>query len=114
MSSPTSEGGEGSATEEKVENKKRLLSAEDEDPLVIDEENEKGKEKEKSEGDGEASKDTDEDNEEKEFEPTVDMLMNEFDDEATIDEEEAMDQEDEGKTQYLEHFSNKPYFQRMS
>ena len=42
------------------------------------------------------------------------MLMNEFDDEATIDEEEAMDQEDEGKTQYLEHFSNKPYFQRMS
>merc|ERR1719412_1253296 len=38
---------------------------------------------------------TDEDNEEKEFEPTVDMLMNEFDDEATIDEEEALGQEDE-------------------
>ena len=110
MSSPTSEGGEGSVTEEK----KRLLSAEDEDPLVIDEENEKGKEKEKSEGNGEASKETDEESEEKEFEPTVDMLMNEFDDEATIDEEEAMDQEDEGKTQCLEHFSNKPYFQRMS
>ena len=49
-------------------------------------------------------------NEEKEFEPTVDMLMNEFDDEATIDEEEAMDQEDEGKTQFQKHFSNKPYF----
>ena len=28
----------------------------------------------------------------------VDMIMNEFDDEATIDEEEALDQEDEGKT----------------
>jgi hypothetical protein len=37
---------------------------------------------------------TDEDNE-KEFEPTVDMIMNEFDDERTIDEEEAMGQEDE-------------------
>ena len=47
------------------------------------------------------SQDSDEDNEEKEFEPTVDMLMNEFDDEATIDEEEAMDQEDEGKIPFL-------------
>ena len=36
----------------------------------------------------------DEDNE-KEFEPTVDMIMNEFDDERTIEEEEAMGQEDE-------------------
>jgi len=92
MSSPLSEI-EG-ATEENVE-KSRVMSVEEEDPLVIDEENEKSKEKEKPEGEGEAIKDPDEDNEEKEFEPTVDMLMNEFDDEATIDEEEAMDQEDE-------------------
>ena len=108
MSSPLSEV-EGAATEEKVD-KKRLLSAEEDDPLVIDEENEKGKEKEKSEGDGEHSKDTDDDSEEKEFEPTVDMLMNEFDDEATIDEEEAMDQEDEGKIHVLSYLSNKPCF----
>ena len=34
---------------------------------------------------------------EKEFEPTVDMLMNEFDDEKTLEEEEALDdQENEG------------------
>ena len=98
MSSPLSEI-EG-ATEENVE-KSRVMSVEEEDPLVIDEENEKSKEKEKPEGEGEAIKDPDEDNEEKEFEPTVDMLMNEFDDEATIDEEEAMDQEDEGKRQFL-------------
>merc|ERR1712179_185021 len=36
----------------------------------------------------------DEENE-KEFEPTVDMIMNEFDDERTIEEEEALGQEDE-------------------
>ena len=95
MSSPLSEVEGATETEEKVE-KSRLLSVEEEDPLVIDEENEKSKEKEKPEVEGEASKDPDEDNEEKEFEPTVDMLTNEFDDEATIDEEEAMDQEDEG------------------
>jgi hypothetical protein len=35
------------------------------------------------------------DDNEKEFEPTVDMIMNEFDDERTIEEEEAMGQEDE-------------------
>ena len=95
MSSTPTEG--EVATEEKVEN--RRASGEDEDPLVIDEENEKSKEEaeETPAEDGEGNKDTDEDNE-KEFEPTVDMLMNEFDDEATIDEEEALDQEDEGKT----------------
>jgi len=92
MSSTPTEG--EVATEEKVEN--RRASGEDEDPLVIDEENEKSKEEaeETPAEDGEGNKDTDEDNE-KEFEPTVDMLMNEFDDEATIDEEEALDQEDE-------------------
>ena len=40
---------------------------------------------------------TDGDDGEKEFEPTVDMLMNEFDDEKTLEEEEALDdQENEG------------------
>merc|ERR1719264_54388 len=38
-----------------------------------------------------------EDENEKEFEPTVDMIMNEFDDERTIDEEETMTQEDEAE-----------------
>ena len=59
----------------------------EEDPLVIDEEKpteeEAGAEAEEVE------------DEEKEFEPTVDMIMNEFDDERTIDEEETMTQEDE-------------------
>jgi len=35
------------------------------------------------------------DDDEKEFEPTVDMMMNEFDDERTIEEEEELGQEDE-------------------
>jgi len=35
------------------------------------------------------------DDDEKEFEPTVDMIMNEFDDEQTIDEEEELGQEDQ-------------------
>lgn len=60
---------------------------EEDDPLIIDEENTAEKEA-VVEGDK-----TEED--EKEFEPTVDMIMNEFDDETTIDEEETMTQEDE-------------------
>ena len=65
--------------------KRRPSETEDneEDPLVIDE-------KPADEEDG-----NDEENE-KEFEPTVDMIMNEFDDEQTIEEEEALGQEDEG------------------
>jgi len=59
----------------------------DEDPLVIDEEKP-----------GEATEeDCNEDENEKEFEPTVDMIMNEFDDERTIEEEETLGQEDEAE-----------------
>ena len=51
------------------------------DDLIIDEQNE-----EKSDGESD----------EKEFEPTIDMMMNDFDDEQTMEEEEANeDQEDE-------------------
>merc|ERR1712142_384044 len=56
----------------------------EEDPLVIDEEKPPTEVTEE-----EANED------EKEFEPTVDMIMNEFDDERTIEEEEALGQEDE-------------------
>jgi len=49
------------------------------DQLVIDEPEEKS--------DGESD--------EKEFEPTIDMMMNDFDDEQTMEEEEALDQENE-------------------
>jgi len=75
-----------SASEDKS-NKRRTSEVDDndEDPLVIDEEKPGGEE------DG-----NDEENE-KEFEPTVDMIMNEFDDERTIEEEEAMGQEDEAE-----------------
>lgn len=51
-----------------------------EDPLVIDEA------EERSEG---------ADSDEKEFEPTIDMIMNDFDDERTMEEEEALEAEDE-------------------
>ena len=83
-----------SAAEEKVTG--HIVEKEDndedpEDPLVIDEAQEKAAETGETE-DG----NTEEDNE-KEFEPTVDMLMNEFDDEQTIEEEEALGQEDDGK-----------------
>jgi len=76
--------GTGSAEEK---DKRRTSEADDndEDPLVIDEE------KPAEEEDG-----NDEENE-KEFEPTVDMIMNEFDDERTIEEEEALGQEDEAE-----------------
>jgi len=76
----------GSGLDEK-DAKRRTSEADDndEDPLVIDEE------KPAEEEDG-----NDEDNE-KEFEPTVDMIMNEFDDEQTIEEEEALGQEDEAE-----------------
>ena len=48
--------------------------------LVIDEP------EEKSDGDGESD--------EKEFEPTIDMMMNDFDDEQTMEEEEANEDQD--------------------
>ena len=83
-----------SAAEEKVTGhtvEKEDNDEDPEDPLVIDEAQEKAAETGETE-DG----NTEEDNE-KEFEPTVDMLMNEFDDEQTIEEEEALGQEDDGK-----------------
>ena len=61
-----------------------LAKSADKDPLVIDEE----KPPEDEDGNYEENK--------KEFEPTVDMIMNEFDDERTIEEEEVLGQEDEG------------------
>merc|ERR1719394_1235486 len=69
---------------------------EEDDPLVIDEE----KPPEPAPDVDAAPEDVneaDEDDNEKEFEPTVDMIMNEFDDERTIDEEETMTQEDEAE-----------------
>jgi len=63
---------------------------EEEDPLVIDEE------KPVTEIQDAEVEDNEDDNE-KEFEPTVDMIMNEFDDERTIEEEETMTQEDEAE-----------------
>ena len=83
-----------SAAEEKVTGhtvEKEDNDEDPEDPLVIDEAQEKAAETGETE-DG----NTEEDNE-KEFEPTVDMLMNEFDDEQTIEEEEALGQEDDGR-----------------
>merc|ERR1712203_929848 len=62
----------------------------EEDPLVIDEEK-------PAEAAPEDVNEAEEDENEKEFEPTVDMIMNEFDDERTIDEEETMTQEDEAE-----------------
>ena len=64
----------------------------EEDPLVIDEAEEKTADA------GEAEDGNPEEDNEKEFEPTVDMLMNEFDDEQTIEEEEALGQEDDGNS----------------
>ena len=87
-------------TGEKLD-KKEVEETED-DPLVIDEE--KGKANDAVE---EASTNNDEDNE-KEFEPTVDMLMNEFDDEATIDEEEALGQDDEDELSALQNEQDMP------
>lgn len=75
----------GSGSEEKEKRRTSEADDNDEDPLVIDEE------KPAEEEDG-----NDEENE-KEFEPTVDMIMNEFDDERTIEEEEALGQEDEAE-----------------
>ena len=88
----------GGDVDSKVDKRRGSGEDNDEDPLVIDEENEKtsGTTADKTNVEDDGTSNTDEDNE-KEFEPTVDMLMNEFDDEATIEEEEALAQEDEGK-----------------
>ena len=91
MSEPSEQPLEANA-EEKVAGQSGEKEENDEDPLVIDEPEEKVAEVAEAAETEEANQE--EDNE-KEFEPTVDMLMNEFDDEATIDEEEALGQDDE-------------------
>ena len=83
----------------------------DVDPLVIDENKaaeEEKKQEEENEGEKEEGASTaaalegstkdEEDEEEKEFEPTIDMMMNDFDDERTLEEEEALEGEAEENT----------------
>ena len=83
----------------------------DVDPLVIDENKgteddkkpEEDTEDKKEEGAStptapEGSTKDEEDEEEKEFEPTIDMMMNDFDDERTLEEEEALEGEAEENT----------------
>ena len=92
MSEPSQQPLEAEA-EEKVAGQSGEKEDNDEDPLVIDEHEEKAAEVSEVAETDEANQE--EDNE-KEFEPTVDMLMNEFDDEQTIEEEEALGQDDDG------------------
>ena len=92
MSEPPQKPLEGEA-EEKVVGQSGEKEDNDEDPLVIDEHEEKVAEVAEA---NEADEANQEEDNEKEFEPTVDMLMNEFDDEQTIEEEEALGQEDDG------------------
>lgn len=91
MSEPPQQPLEAEA-EEKVARQAGEKEDNDEDPLVIDEPEEKAAVAEVAE----TEEAKEEEDNEKEFEPTVDMLMNEFDDEQTIDEEEALGQEDDG------------------
>ena len=93
MSEPSQQPLEAEA-EEKEAGQSGEKEDNDEDPLVIDEPEDKVTEVAEVAETEEANQE--EDNE-KEFEPTVDMLMNEFDDEATIEEEEALGQDDESK-----------------
>ena len=93
MSEPPQQPLEAEA-EEKVAKPSGEKEDNEEDPHVIDEPEEKAAEVAEVAETEEASQE--EDNE-KEFEPTVDMLMNEFDDEQTIDEEEALGQDDDGR-----------------
>ena len=92
MSEPPQKPLEAEA-EEKVGGQSGEKEDNDEDPLVIDEHEEKVAEVAEA---NEADEANQEEDNEKEFEPTVDMLMNEFDDEQTIEEEEALGQEDDG------------------
>jgi len=100
----------GADADGKVEKRRGSGEDNDEDPLVIDEENEKSSgaaaaKENNVEDDGTSN--PDEDNE-KEFEPTVDMLMNEFDDEATIEEEEALAEDDEDELNALQNEQDMP------
>lgn len=71
----------------------------DSNPLIIDEEKQNQSNSLIVEDKSTAETDdvTEQDEGEKDFEPTVDMMMNEFDDERTMEEEEALDQEDEAE-----------------
>jgi len=66
----------------------------DEDSLVIDEagdEDTKGSDSNMAPG----SEGSGGENEEREFEPTIDMIMNDFDDEQTMEEEEALESQED-------------------
>ena len=67
-------------TKDQSEDHNNAETDDDRGDLVIDEP------EEKSDGDGESD--------EKEFEPTIDMMMNDFDDEQTMEEEEANEDQD--------------------
>ena len=102
-----------SSVEEKVVGQTGDKDHDDEDPLVIDEAEDKPPETVETE-DGNPEEDN-----EKEFEPTVDMLMNEFDDEQTIEEEEALGQEDDGIIimmiiTFIKHAIGVEYFSQIS
>ena len=97
MSEPPQKPLEAEA-EEKVAGQSGEKEDNDEDPLVIDEHEEKAAEVADAAETDEANQE--EDNE-KECEPTVDMLMNEFDDEQTIEEEEALGQDDDGNFRFF-------------
>lgn len=91
--------------EEKVARQSGEKEDNDEDPLVIDEPEEKPAEVAEVPETEEANQ---EEENEKEFEPTVDMLMNEFDDEQTIDEEEALGQDDDDELSALQSEQDMP------
>ena len=94
-------GAEGSKSDGPVEKKAESLGDDDrgDDQLVIDEPEEK----------------SDVDSEEKEFEPTIDMMMNDFDDERTMEEEENEDDQenDEDELAALEQEQDMPIEELM-
>ncbi len=69
----------------------------DEETLVIDE----SADKKESNEDHKDSKEEEEEEEEKDFEPTIDMMINDFDDERTMEEEEALAEEDENASELI-------------
>jgi len=101
-SSDCSQHPQESGPDEKVPGQTGEKDHDEEDPLVIDEAEEKTAETVEPE-DGNPEEDN-----EKEFEPTVDMLMNEFDDEQTIEEEEALGQEDDDELSALQSEQDMP------
>merc|ERR1711997_318684 len=69
------------------------ITNEDEDSLVIDEADDDDTKSESDKAGG--SELSGGENEEKEFEPTIDMIMNDFDDEQTMEEEEALESQED-------------------